>query len=98
MKKILALVSVVTIFLSCSTDEFRTKVEESSNNKELLKEVSFLIGETLQDKEVRNEIFQKIEEIDSYGKGVSLALLLGEEMKISNYEKRKLEEFLNKKS
>lgn len=100
MKKFLILLlGLMVIFSSCSKDDIESKIElNDGKNKKVLSEISLLIGETLQNNEVRNEILETVNRIDSYGNAVSFALLLGEYTKISNFEKRKLQEVSNKKT
>jgi hypothetical protein len=93
--------SITVILSSCSTDleidNNENNVELSDgNNTEVLREISLLIGETLKNQKVRSEILETVNQIDSYGNGVSFALLLGENEKISNYEQRKLLEVSKK--
>jgi hypothetical protein len=97
MKKILMLLGLMVIFSSCSNDEINNEVELNEvENVKVLREISLLIGETLKNQEVRNEILETVDEVDSYGNAVSFALLLGENSKTSDYEKRKMGTILNK--
>lgn len=59
-------------------------------DEEILRDISKLIGKTLQNKEARSEILKIVEEVDSYGGGVSFAYLFGNEQDVSKYEKRKI--------
>jgi uncharacterized membrane protein len=63
MKNLLILLGLMVIISSCSNDEIQNKVELSdANNKEVLREISSLIGETLKNQEVRSEYFLKLTE------------------------------------
>lgn len=85
------MVCILSILTSCSKDDqkFSCNLSETNNN-EVLKEISILVGKTLNDEKVKTEISQIVDEIDSYDNAVSFALLLGVEQKISDFEKRKI--------
>lgn len=104
MKKILfsgiVLISTILLF-SCSTENIDSLLESDVVSdeaiieldlldEEILRDISKLIGKTLQSKEARSEILKIVEEVDSYGGGVSFAYLFGNEQDVSKYEKRKI--------
>ncbi|MDO5616395.1 MAG: hypothetical protein Q4G16_09405 [Cruoricaptor ignavus] len=72
-----------------SEEQISEKILSLQKQKEM-EELSKLVGEVLKDKESRNAIIHKINEIDDYGNSISLALLLGQNSKITQYEKSKL--------
>jgi len=54
-----------------------------------INELSLIIGNVLKDPEVMSDVLKTVNEVDQYGKSVSLSLLLGSDEKITNFEKRK---------
>ncbi|WP_276682454.1 hypothetical protein [Empedobacter brevis] len=93
MKKLLLCFLGISFCLnSCSEDEIQNEsgTENQIKNEQALKELSFLVATTLSDKDVRTEVSQLVDQVDTYGDAVSFALLLNAEQNISKYEKRKI--------
>lgn len=90
MKKFIILFSIATLF-SCNSEEvLEIQQLEQNAKKEELKEISKLIGLTLNDDKLRSQIINEVKQIDDYSNSVSIAYLLGKDDKISPYEKRKI--------
>ncbi len=89
--RIVQLFIVTLLFFGCQTEEVvKDTVEENTTSIEDLqevfvadtesyKEVALLLGKVMMDSEIRAEIDQKLNEVDSFGELASLSYLLGVE-------------------
>lgn len=85
-EKDIVFLGMMVLFSACSTDDFENILEPNEEqNTKVLKEISLLIGETLNNQDARSEIIRTVNLIDPYGNGVSFALLLGENENASDY-------------